>query len=201
MSSNTETKLANLLISLREGATTANQIADQIEQALMAMYEKEGATPPKKVSSFDQYRQENYSQDTQQLINSQPSIKVSARSINGFWCNSNIISLINGEKFEWKMTPENIIDLKDYCFVEIVAKSETTVGFKFISSSLGKVIITQNYDKEVYDKLEIGGIYVCHNVRKGRKLHWDFAEELIGLTKEQCISKAKSLARIFAEQK
>ena len=201
MSSNTETKLANLLISLREGATTANQIADQIEQALLAMYEKEGATPPKKVNGFDQYRQENYPQDNQQSIDSNPNIKVSSRSINGFWCNSNIISLINGEKFEWKMTPENIIDLKDYCFVEIVAKSDTNVGFKFISSSLGKVIITQNYDKNVFDNLKVGGIYVCHNVRKGRKLHWDFAEELIGLTREQCISKAKSLARIFAEQK
>ena len=201
MSSNTETKLANLLISLRDSANTANQIADQIEQALLAMYEKEGATPPKKVNGFDQYRQENYPNNNQDWINSEQSIKVSARSINGFWCNSNIISLVNGEKFEWKMTPDNIIDLKDYCFVEIVAKSDTNVGFKFISSSLGKVIITQNYDKAVFDNLRVGGIYVCHNVRKGRKLHWDFAEELVGLTKEQCVSKAKALARIFAEQK
>lgn len=196
-SSNTETKLANLLVTLRESASTANQIADQIETALLAMYEQEGAMPsepaPKEICEAEQYKNE---------IGPKSALsKIESRSIDGFWCNSDIIQLVNGEKFTWLMTPENIIDLKDYCFVEIVAKSDTNVGFKFISSSLGKVIITQNYDQHVYDKLKVGRIYVCHNVRKGRKLHWDFAMELLGYTREQCISKAKSLARIFAEQK
>ena len=116
-------------------------------------------------------------------------------------CNSNIASLIRGDKFQWDLSPSNIIDLKDYCFVEVVAKSDTNIGFKFISSSLGKVVITQNYDQDVYDSMKVGGIYVCHNVRKGRKLHWDNAIELLGYTKEQCVSKAKALARIFAEPK
>ena len=181
MSTSAETKLANLLISLREGAATANQIADNIEKALLAMYEQEGAMPS-----------EPAPRATQEVVHV---------TIEQKHCNSNIISLIKGEKFQWDMSPENIIDLKDYCFVEIVAKSDTNVGFKFISSALGKVIITQNYDKEVFDKLDVGRIYVCHNVRKGRKLHWDMAIELKYLTKEQCVSKAKALARIFAEPK
>lgn len=197
MSSHTEEKLANLLVTLRESANTANQIADQIEQAIVAIYAEDAKSSPKEVCEAYQYSQNNPAATNTAPINA----KVTYRSINGFWCNENIISLINGDKFEWKMTPENIIDLKDYCFVEIVAKSDTNVGFKFISSALGKVIITQNYDKEVFDKLKVGGIYVCHNVRKGRKLHWDFATQLLGYTREQCVSKAKSLARIFAEQK
>ena len=183
--SSAETKLANLLISLREGAATANQIADNIEKALLAMYEQEGAMP---------------SEPAQKPLRIQEMLE---EETVGNIKNKNIIDLITCSKFNWDMSAENIIDLKDYCFVEIVAKSATNVGFKFISSALGKVVITQNYDPVVYEALEVGKIYVCHNVRKGRKLYWDGASNLtdFGLNKEQCISKAKALARIFAEQK
>ena len=190
MSNTAELKLANLMVTLRESAITANQVADQIEKALMACYEQEGTAQSS--SPEGAMPSEPAPRATQEVVHV---------TIEQKHCNSNIVSLIKGEKFEWDMSPENIIDLKDYCFVEIVAKSDTNVGFKFISSALGKVIITQNYDKEVFDKLDVGRIYVCHNVRKGRKLHWDMAIELKYLTKEQCVSKAKALARIFAEPK
>jgi hypothetical protein len=190
MSSNTETKLADLLITLRDSANTANQVADQIEQALIAIYASEGAKPSDIPPRTDQATREAQTEEKHKNL-----IKVGAKF------NPNILDLVRGDPFIWDMSPESILDYKDYCFVEVVAKSETGIGFKFISSALGKVILTQHYDKEVYDLMKVGEIYVCHNIRKGRKLHWDAALHLIGYTREQCVSKAKALARIFAEQK
>lgn len=184
--SSAEQKLENLHKTLIETSNTAKQLADQLAAVLNEIRKHDGAMPSK------------------QNAPQQPLVEVEeASSFIGSNFNPNIISLISNEKFTWDMSPKNIIDLKDYCFVQVAAKSATSIGFTFISSSLGKVVLTQNYDQEIHDMMVEGGIYVCHNVRKGRKLHWDKAICLtdLGLTKEQCVSKAKALARIFAEQK
>lgn len=172
MSNNVETKLANLLISLREGAAQANQIADTIEKALLAMYENE----------------------PQEVVGAMPSTSQFS-SIN-----PNIISLVKGEKFEWDLSPQNIIDLKDYCFIEVVSKNTNNIGFKFLSSSLGKVVITQYFSPEVHQLMEVGGRYVAHNVRKGKKLYWDKAIQIEG-DAYTAVQKSKRLARLFAEPK
>lgn len=180
--SSAEQKLENLQTTLIEASNVARQLADQIGAAIKAIRQHDGAMPSQNAPLAEMPEE---------------------TSFIGANFNPNIISLVSNEKFTWDMTPKNIIDLKDYCFVQVAAKSETSIGFTFISSALGKVVLTQNYDQEIHDMMVEGGIYVCHNVRKGRKLHWDKAICLtdLGLTKEQCISKAKSLARIFAEQK
>lgn len=182
--SSAEQKLENLHKTLIETSNTAKQLADQLAAVLNEIRQHDGAMPSKNTA--------------------QPLVEVEeASSFIGSNFNPNIISLISNEKFTWDLSPKNIIDLKDYCFVQVAAKSSTSIGFTFISSSLGKVVLTQNYDQAIYDMMVEGGIYVCHNVRKGRKLHWDKAICLtdLGLTKEQCVSKAKALARIFAEPK
>ena len=181
--SSAEQKLQNLENTLRQSANTAIQIADQIAKAVAAMYEQERAMPQEPAQPLIEMPEET--------------------SFIGTNFNPNIIQLVSNEKFTWDMSAQNVIDLKDYCFVEVMAKSDTSIGFTFISSALGRVVLTQYFDQAIHDMMEIGGIYVCHNVRKGKKLYWDKAICLtdLGLTKEQCVSKAKSLARIFAEQR
>lgn len=174
MTSPVETKLANLLLSLRETASTADQLANQVEAAILAMYEQELEDQPQPSGAMPQPIH--------------PAM------------NPNIVSLVKGEKFEWDVSPENLVDLKDYCFIKVVSKNANNIGFKFLASTLGKVVITQHFDPAVHQLMEVGGCYVAHNVRKGRKLHWDMAMELEG-EEYKAIGKAKQLARLFAEMK
>lgn len=176
MSTTTEIKLANLLISLREGAEQANKIADTIEKALQAMYENDLQEEKQKpvVGAMPQHEQ------------------FSSSAIN-----TNIVSLVKGEKFEWDLSPQNMVDLKDYCFIEVVSKNNSNIGFKFLSSTLGKIVITQHFSPEVHQLMEVGGRYVAHNVRKGKKLYWDMAMEIEG-EHHSAVFKAKKLARLFA---
>ena len=176
MSTTTEIKLANLLISLREGAEQANKIADTIEKALQAMYEEE----------------QEPQEPQKPVAGAMPQPEQFSSSIN-----PNIVSLVKGEKFEWDLSPQNMVDLKDYCFIEVVSKNNSNIGFKFLSSTLGKIVITQHFSPEVHQLMEVGGRYVAHNVRKGKKLYWDMAMEIDG-EHHSAVFKAKKLARLFA---
>lgn len=167
-----ETKLANLLVSLREGAQEANRIADNIEKALLAMYEEqEGATP------------------------SQPQVPQ-------FKINSDITALLEGTLKSFNTTAKNITDLRDYAFINVHSASSATVTFTYATASTyTRMCFMTNMLPEVNQILQGGeGIYVVHNSKRKGKNFWDMAVKCEG-PEHEILFKAKKLAKLFAELK
>ena len=193
MSTPFENKLANLIVNLRETASEATRLAAQVEAALLKIYEEEGATPSEPTPlSITQYSSEDL-----QIS----GVKIASRSVDGFYCNSNIIQLVNGYKFDWLMTPENIADLRDYAFIEVHANTGSTVSFTYATASnYTRMCFMKSMTPKVQDELKPGKIYVVHNAKRNGKNFWDFAAECPG-ENHQIIARAKKLAKVFAELK
>ena len=194
MSTPFENKLANLIVNLRETASEATRLAAQVEAALLKIYEEEGATP-----SEPTHLPITYYSDADLILNS--ASKMESRSIDGFYCNSNIIQLVNGYKVDWLMTPENIADLRDYAFIEVHANTGTTVSFTYATASnYTRMCFMKSMTPKVQNELKPGKIYVVHNAKRNGKNFWDFAAECPG-ENHQIIARAKKLAKVFAELK
>lgn len=196
MSTSFENKLANLIVNLRETASEATRLAAQVEAALLKIYEEEGATPSEPTPlPITYYTNEDL------YIPHESKIKQASRSVDDFWCNSNIIQLVNGYKFDWLMTPENIADLRDYAFIEVHANTGTTVSFTYATASnYTRMCFMKSMTPKVQNELKPGKIYVVHNAKRNGKNFWDFAAECPG-ENHQIIARAKKLAKLFAELK
>lgn len=201
MKSSFELKLGELLVDLREIQSQSGALADRLEATILKMYEEaeaeQGAMPSKETPLPIQQYQGEDSFDASKS----PNVKMTSRSVGGFWCNSNIIQLVNGEKFEWKMTPENIADLRDYAFIEVHANTGTTVSFTYATASnYTRMCFMKSMTPKVQNELKPGKIYVVHNAKRNGKNFWDFAAECPG-ENHQIIARAKKLAKLFAELK
>ena len=196
MSTSFENKLANLIVNLRETASEATRLAAQVEAALLKIYEEEGATPSEPTPlPITYYNNEDL------YIPHESKIKQVSRSVDGFYCNSNIIQLVNGYKFDWLMTPENIADLRDYAFIEVHANTGSTVSFTYATASnYTRMCFMKSMTPKVQNELKPGKIYVVHNAKRNGKNFWDFAAECPG-ENHQIIARAKKLAKLFAELK
>ena len=72
MSTNFEHKLADIIVNLRDTATQATKLANQVEAALLKIYEEEGATPSKETPlPIQQYQGEDSLDD-----NKSPNVKI-----------------------------------------------------------------------------------------------------------------------------
>lgn len=169
-----ETKLANLLISLRETAATAEQLANQVEKAILALYEPAGEEiqQPKK-----------------------PEVKPS------FNFNKDLLDLIAGKQVNFDMSPANICDLRDYAFIKVHANTGSTVSFTYATaSSYVKMCFMKTMSPEVMEMLKPNSIYVVHNGKRNGKNFWDATLKCEG-EEYQITSRAKKLAKLFAELK
>lgn len=180
MTSPVEQKLANLLVSLRETAAQSNQLADQVEKAILALYEVDEPTQPEQPESKPQV------------------VKVKTEQT---YCNGNIVSLIKGESFTWDMSVQNITDLRDYAFIEVHANTGSTVSFTYATATnYTRMCFMKSMTPDVSEELKAGKIYVVHNAKRNGKNFWDFAIECPG-EKHQILARAKKLAKLFAELK
>lgn len=202
MSTPFENKLANLIVNLRETASEATRLAAQVEAALLKIYEEEGtgnSSPEGATPSEPTPLPITYYTDADLILS--PVSKMESRSIDGFYCNSNIIQLVNGYKVDWLMTPENIADLRDYAFIEVHANTGTTVSFTYATASnYTRMCFMKSMTPKVQNELKPGKIYVVHNAKRNGKNFWDFAAECPG-ENHQIIARAKKLAKLFAELK
>lgn len=184
MSTSAETKLANLLISLRETSVQATQLADQLEAAILAMYEQEeSATPPKKEVGYQ--------------------ISKTYASQLDFKFNSNICDLVKGDSFEFDKSAKNLSDLRDYAFIEVHANSGSTVTFTYATASnYTRMCFMNSMLPVVQELLQPGKIFVVHNSKRKGKNFWDAAFDCSEYgEKHQIIYRAKKLAKLFAELK
>ena len=118
-----------------------------------------------------------------------------------FKINSDITQLIEGKLSNFDMSVKNIADLRDYAFIQVHANTGSTVTFTYATASTyTRMCFMSNMLPEVNQILEVGSIYVVHNQKRNGKNFWDMAVKCEG-TESQIYTRAKKLAKVFAELK
>ena len=178
MSTNFEHKLADLIVNLRDTATQATKLANQVEAALLKIYEEEGVGN-----------------------NSPEGATPSQQQVPQFKINPDITKLIQGKLKSFDMTPKNVAELRDYAFIQVHANTGSTVTFTYATASTyTRMCFMANMLPEVNAILQPDSIYVVHNQKRNGKNFWDMAVKCEG-EDYQIIARAKKLAKLFAELK
>ncbi len=113
----------------------------------------------------------------------------------------NIKELLEGKNVVFDKSPKNIVNLRDYAFIDVTNKVGKAIAFTWTSASTSLKTITQvDMDSSVRDLIEPGNTYLVHMKRYSgkKKYKWDFAKRMDRI--DGC-NMSHKLARWYAELK